>query len=107
MFSLVAYFVMTAVNALVQDHLVEEAMVRKEAARAKKAQGSAQLIGHVQTSGSRSRSRSRSQPTDASFVPLADAQAEAEVEAAPAVGRLVSTRTRSASRTTSRTRKQY
>ena len=85
----VGYFLLTAVQSLVQDQLLEQQQAARAAAKAQP---------RTESPDVRSRSRSRGRSVDAAFKPSAAEVHEAAQEVAPAVGRLVSTRTRSSSR---------
>ncbi len=101
MLVVVGYFLITAVNALVQDQLLEDQQLARAAAKQhKKSQA------HDRNSSpQRGRSRSRTRSADATFVPSAQDAAEADETVAPAVGRVVATRTRASSRSSSRRRR--
>ena len=85
-------FLLTAVQSLVQDELLQQQQAARAAAKTKT------HAGQSPDAGSRGRSRSRGRSTDAAFKPSVADQEAAAAEVAPAVGRLVSSRTRSASR---------
>ena len=95
MFAVVGMFLLSALQALVQDELLEQQQDARAAAKASAKQGE---LASTESGASRSRSRSRTRSTDVAFVPDADEAEAAEDISAPAVGRLVSTRTRSSSR---------